>query len=183
MVARLVTFSSIFWTDSFPLGDCANSLVNNESKLLLKRVTWLFTVTSNWIHSIWSRHVTDTLAKNFRNYKNKPYFNEGIPFRGNSPCKFVRPTGRIFLWSYRWPKYPSPGSTRTFFLLKWHNKSFSMVQFIPQIPHNFNISRTLSESLVIALMTAFIWNSEVTFLLVSIIWRNTMCTFLQILLS
>ena len=55
------------------------------------------------------------------------------------------------------------------FLLKWHNKSFSMVQFIPQIPHNFNFSRTLSESLVIALVTAFSWNSEVTFLLVSII--------------
>ena len=26
------------------------------------------------------------------------------------------------------------------FLLKWHNKSFSMIQFIPQIPHNFNFS-------------------------------------------
>jgi len=100
---------------------------------------------------------------------------------------FVRPIGRVFfLWSYRWPKYPPPGSTRTFFC--WNGTinpaqpTFSMVHFIPQIPHNFNFSPTLSQSLVIALVTAFSWNSEVTFLLVSIIWRNTVCTFLQVLL-
>ena len=96
---------------------------------------------------------------------------------------FVRLIGRVSLWSYGWLKYPSPGSTRTFFC--WNctinpaQSTFCTVQFIPQIPHNFNFSRTLSGSLVITLVTAFIWNSEVTFLLVSIIWRNTMCASLQ----
>ena len=41
--------------------DCDNSLANNESELLLNRATWF--VSWKWIHSVFSRHVTDTTVK------------------------------------------------------------------------------------------------------------------------
>lgn len=54
---------------------------------------------------------------------------------------------------------------RELFSFKYRTIDASTAQFGPQISHNFNFSRLLSEFLVI--VAAFIWNTELTFGLVA----------------
>ena len=151
---------------------CDNYLANDESELSLNRATWLF--SSNWIHSLWSKHGPMTLNRqNFRITKSNCSSVRSCHFRTNFTCKTLqillvgRSIRGIFyeVITDRSKGIPLRVQRKPFLCWNTAQSTFSTARFGPQMPHNFNFFRFLSEFLVI--VAAFIWNAEVTFRLLA----------------